>query len=69
MKNLKQKPLNLGNEIDAALAMLDPRGVNQTVTQAMTIVRIGLSQSEKNQSISAEDLYKEACKIHCGSNS
>lgn len=42
--------------IHGALALLDPEGTNETVTQAMSIVYEGFKRHEANLQFSANDL-------------
>lgn len=43
-------------KIHGALALLDPKGTNDTVTQAMSIVYEGFRRHEANFQFSADDL-------------
>lgn len=60
---MEEKPQicgDLASKIMAALALLDEKGTNDTVTRAMTIVCEGFRQYAGKRILSAKDLLKSA---------
>lgn len=56
MKTSSYEYHELLTKIHGALALLDPKGTNETVTQAMSIVYEGFKRHEANLQFSANDL-------------
>ena len=56
MKTSSDEYHELLTKIHGALALLDPKGTNETVSQAMSIVYEGFKRHEANLHFSANDL-------------
>lgn len=50
--------------IERALALMDPRGTDVVVSQAMTIVRVGFDKAKRRVLLSPELLVKSAHSVH-----
>ncbi len=64
MKTSSYEYNELFTKIHGALALLDPTGTNETVTQAMSIVYDGFKRHEKNIRFSANDLFATSMKLN-----
>ena len=60
MKSTGHENNDLQAKINEALLLLDPKGTNEIVTQAMTIVYEGFRCQATNQNFSANDLLIKA---------
>lgn len=58
MKTCRYEHQEILSKIHGALALLDPKGTNEVVTQAMAIVYEGFKHYEANLQFSSQDLLK-----------
>jgi hypothetical protein len=64
MKNNQQAVCHLGEIIESAIAMIDPKGTNDQISQAMSIVHMAFSDTVSDTSISSGDLYERASQMY-----
>lgn len=64
MKKGRKSGSSLGAEIERALSLLDPKGTDIQISQAMTIVRIAFAQESCGSRITSRSLYEKACQIY-----
>ena len=64
MRKNENPNCSLGSAIECALALLDPKGTDTQVSQAMSIVRIAFAQASRGAQISSRSLYEKACQIY-----
>jgi hypothetical protein len=64
MKDTKQTSCHLGSTIESALALLDPKGTDTQISQAMSIVRMAFSEATLDPQISPRFLYERACQMY-----
>ena len=64
MKNNNQAICRLGSTIESAIALIDPKGVDAQISQAMSIVRLAFSCSTLGIPHSPCSLYKQARQMY-----
>lgn len=64
MKKNEISDCTLESVIECALALLDPKGTNTQISQAMSIVRIAFAHESRGARVSSQCLYEKACQIY-----
>jgi len=64
MTNNQQSLCHLGSTIESALALLDPKGTDTQISQAMSIVHMAFSQATLEAQSSPRRLYDTARRMY-----
>jgi len=64
MRENQNPSCRLASTIECALALLDPKGTDTQISQAMSIVRMAFAQADLDAQISPRNLYEKACQMY-----
>lgn len=64
MKYNQQTLGRFGSTIESAIALIDPKGTDAQISQAMSIVRLAFSHITLDDPLSPHNLYELACEMY-----
>jgi hypothetical protein len=64
MKDQQQILCHLKSSIEGAIALIDLKGTNIQISQALSIVHMAFSHAPLNGPLSPPSLYEQACRMY-----